>query len=115
VASVEECRAALDHLGERLSAVDPDVRTRHALDRRLSCQVPDLQVTFVGQLRDGRLHDVSIVEDDSPVEAQVRLTVGSDDLVALTHGRLSFGAAWARGRLKIDASMLDLLRLRILR
>ncbi len=112
MASVEECRQALDHLIERLSSVDPEVRRRHSLDRRLSCRVPDLATTFVGQLRDGTLHDVSTVEAGLPVQAQVRLTVSSEDLVALTDGRLSFAAAWARGRLKIDASMLDLLKLR---
>lgn len=76
--------------------------------------MPDLGTTFVGQLRDGTLHDVSMAEDGTPVEAQVRLTVGSEDLVALTDGRLGFATAWARGRLKIDASMMDLLKLRTL-
>lgn len=114
VASVEECRQALAHLTDRLSAVDPDVRRRHSLNRRLSCRVPDLDVTFVGQLKDGTLHDVCTVDDGSPVEAQVRLTIASDDLVALTDGRLSFATAWARGKLKIDASMMDLLKLRTL-
>lgn len=84
------------------------------MNRRLSCRVPDLDVTFVGQLRDGTLHDVVPAEGGQPVEAQVRLTVSSDDLVALTDGRLSFATAWARGRLKIEASMMDLLRLRTL-
>lgn len=112
MASVEECRQALDHLTERLSSVDPDVRRRHSLNRRLSCTVPDLETTFVGQLRDGTLHDVSTVQDGSQVAAQVRLTVSSEDLVALTDGRLGFAAAWARGRLKIDASVMDLLKLR---
>ena len=84
------------------------------MTRRLSCRVPDLDVTFVGQLRDGSLHDLYTAEDGAAVEAQVRLTVPSDDLVALTDGRLSFATAWARGRLKIDASMMDLLKLRTL-
>ncbi|MEP6462359.1 MAG: SCP2 sterol-binding domain-containing protein [Frankiaceae bacterium] len=114
MASVEECRHALDHLTERLSAVDSNVRRRHSLNRRLSCRVPDLALIFVGRLQDGTLHDVSVADDGTPVQAQVRLTVASDDLVALTDGRLSFATAWARGRLKIDASMLDLLKLRTL-
>jgi putative sterol carrier protein len=44
----------------------------------------------------------------------VRLTVDSDDLLALCHGEMPFAAAWARGRVRIDASVLDLLRLRTL-
>ena len=113
MASVEECQEALEHLTDRLSSVDPDVRRRHSLNRRLSCRVPDLEVTFVGRLRDGTLHDVSVAEEGA-AKAQVRLTVASDDLVALARGQLSFSTAWARGRLKIDASMMDLLRLRTL-
>ena len=45
-------------------------------------------------------------------KAQVRLTVGSDDLVALTDGELDFGRAWLSGRVKVEASVRDLLKLR---
>lgn len=77
----------------------------------MSCTVPDLGVVFSGQLRDGQLVDVTT--DPAP-KAQIRLTMSSDDLVALTDGTLSFPAAWSSGRVKIDASMLDLLKLRSL-
>ena len=46
--------------------------------------------------------------------AQIRLTVGSDDLLAVTRGELPISSAWAAGKLKIEASMLDLIRLRTL-
>jgi hypothetical protein len=45
-------------------------------------------------------------------KADIRLTMSSDDLVALTDGRLSFGPAWASGRIKLEAGLRDLLRLR---
>jgi hypothetical protein len=45
-------------------------------------------------------------------KADIRLTMNSDDLVALTEGRLSFGPAWASGRVKLEAGLRDLLRLR---
>ena len=38
--------------------------------------------------------------------------MSSDDLVALTDGHLHFGKAWASGRLKLEAGLRDLLRLR---
>ena len=38
--------------------------------------------------------------------------MSSDDLLALVNGGLKVPAAWATGRLKIDASMMDLLRLK---
>jgi hypothetical protein len=44
--------------------------------------------------------------------ADIRLTMTSDDLVALTDGRLSFGSAWQDGRVKLEAGLRDLLRLR---
>ncbi len=51
---------------------------------------------------------------DPDRRADVRVTVTSDDLVALTQGRLNFGTALVSGRLKVDASVLNLLRLRSL-
>ena len=110
MATREECQEALERLAERLGSVDPALKRKHGVDRTLSCHVPDLGETWTGQLRDGHLHDVQAVE----APAQIRLTVGSDDLIALTSGRLSFASAWASGRLKVDAGVRDMLRLRTL-
>lgn len=111
MATVEECREALHGLATRLAGVDGDLRTRHAVDRTLSVHLSDLGATFTGALRGGGLHDI---EQDTGARAQIRLTATSDDLVAITAGALTFPAAWATGRLRIDASPLDLLRLRAL-
>jgi len=62
-------------------------------------------------LRDGSLQDIT---RDGQGRAQIRLTVDSDDLIAITEGELNFAAAWATGRLRIDANPLDLIRLRSL-
>jgi hypothetical protein len=68
-------------------------------------------VTFTGTLtEDGLLH---VTEEPRP-DAQIRLSVTSDDLLALCEGELAFGSAWTRGRVRIDASVMDLLRLRTL-
>jgi putative sterol carrier protein len=45
-------------------------------------------------------------------KADIRLTMTSDDLIALTEGKLHFGPAWATGRVKLEAGLRDLLRLR---
>jgi len=110
VASKEQCEAALQSLARRLGGVDPAVRERHSLDRRLAVVVPDLGTSWSGRLRDGQLTDV--VEGGE--KGQITFTTSSDDLVALTEGRLSFPSAWASGRLKVDAGVRDLLRLRSL-
>lgn len=112
MATQQDCEAALRRVAATLVGGGPDDQSRHLLDRSVSCTVPDLGLTFTGRLEDGGLVDMASPPTGTAPRAQIRLTVGSDDLVALTDGRLGFGAAWAQGRLKVDASMLDLLRLR---
>lgn len=111
MATVEECAAALQRVADQLGSVDPDTRSKHVLDRSLACRVSDLDVTFRGELRDGGLHDV---RQGSAEGAHIKLRVSSDDLVALADGRIGFAGAWATGRVKVDASLTDLLRLRTL-
>lgn len=111
MATQHECEAALHRVAASLAGAGRDASAK-VFDRSVNCTVPDLGITFTGQLRAGGLTDVAAAPAGTPARAQIRLTVGSDDLVALTDGRLGFGSAWTQGRLKIDASMLDLLRLR---
>lgn len=115
MASLQECEAALHDLARRLASVDPDLRRRHAADRTVSCRVPDLGVVFSVRLADGCVTDLRCEDvQDGAGQAQVRITAASDDLVALVAGDLTPPAAWATGRLTVEASVLDLLRLRAL-
>lgn len=115
MASLQECEAALHELAARVAAVDPDLRRRHTVDRTVSCLVPDLGVVFHLQLSGGSVGDLHCrPEQVTATQAQVRLTATSDDLVALIDGELAPPAAWASGRLRVEASVLDLLRLRSL-
>ncbi|HEX7354834.1 MAG TPA: hypothetical protein VF288_08390 [Mycobacteriales bacterium] len=111
MATAVECQRALLALAARLNEVDEQVRGRVAPDRTLSLRVPDLEVTFGGRLHEGNLVDIV---PDGAEPAQVRLECSSDDLIALVEGSLAAPLAWATGRLRIDASPLDLLRLRSL-
>lgn len=108
MATVAQCRAALDTLAAKLATPGRHPARRRP-ERTLSCRVRDLDVAFAGVLRDGRLSDV---REDPGARGQVRISVDSDDLVALAEGRLGFTAAWTGGRLRVDASVTDLLRLR---
>jgi predicted lipid carrier protein YhbT len=109
MATEAETRDALQRIAIRISEVDADRLAEHVVERTISCQVPDLGLIFHTRLHEGGLDPFKT--DDSPT-AQVRLTVKSDDLVALADDELHAGKAWATGRLKIDASLGDLLRLR---
>jgi predicted lipid carrier protein YhbT len=111
VATVEQCEQALRSLAARLAAVEAETRARHVVQRTVTCRVTDLDVVFRARLDEHGLQDVEQVDDPS---AQVRLATSSDDLVALVDGRLGVPSAWAAGRLKVEASVLDLLKLRSL-
>jgi len=114
MATSEQCRAALDRLSANLSRAEGDVRRAAALDRSLSCWITDLDLTFLGRLRDGRIQDVTEVPGPPSERAQIRLAMRGDDLVALVAGELNFAHAWATGRVKLEAGLRDLLRLRSL-
>jgi hypothetical protein len=98
-------------LAERLAGADGDAKQKASFDRTLSCTLTDLEVTFAGRIHDGTLTDIRQV---SGGRAQVRRRMSSDDLLRLVDGELNLAAAWASGRVKIDASVFDLLKLRSL-
>ncbi|MBV9025361.1 MAG: SCP2 sterol-binding domain-containing protein [Streptomycetaceae bacterium] len=114
MATIEECRTALDRLSENLGQAAGDVRRAAALDRSLSCRITDLDITFTGRLVEGRIQEVTTVPGPPSEHAQIRLTMAGDDLVALVDKKLDFAKAWASGRVRLEASLLDLLRLRTL-
>jgi len=108
MASVEECEAAFDRLAQRLERATQQGRSS-SLDRTISCRLPDLDVVYSGRIKDGRLVEVGRARND---RAKVKLTMTSDDLVALVDGRLRLASAWASGRVKVDASIPDMVKLR---
>jgi len=111
MATAEECRQALESLTGRLRELDPADREAHLVDRVVSCKVSDLGVTFVTHLRPDGASPVTVANgSDGP--AQVRFTTKSDDLIAIAEDPGSIGRAWLTGRLKVEASIFDLLRLR---
>ena len=121
MATTQECRAALDTLSGRLAAAPPEVRSAAALDRSVSCHLKDLDVTFTGRLRAGGIEVTDTLAGPHPrpgrsdthrQKTAIRLTMSSDDLVALVAGELDFAHAWATRRLTLDASFRDLLTLR---
>jgi hypothetical protein len=83
------------------------------LDRSLSCRLTDLDEVVLGRLSTGAVRDLHVLPHGPEVpKADIRLTMKSDDLIALTDGQLHFGTAWATGKVKLEAGLRDLLRLR---
>ena len=111
MATMEQCMKALEGILGDLAAKP----AAQGLDRSLSCRLTDLGQTVRGRLARGSVRDLRAEPDGQSLEkADIRFTMASDDLVALTEGRLSFGPAWASGRVKLEAGLRDVLRLRTL-
>ena len=95
----------------RLAAREPS-DSRSSLDRSLACVIRDLDVVFAGRLREGRLDDIHRLPPGDRPHAQVKLTMTSDDLLRLVDGELNMAGAWAKGKVKVDAGIRDLVKLR---
>ncbi|GGN88515.1 hypothetical protein GCM10010112_72050 [Actinoplanes lobatus] len=104
MATVEECRQALNDLAARLAA-NAEAQGKLDLDRTLACRLTDLGAAFHGRITGGRL--VDITDGDDP-KAKIALVITSDDLIALVDGRLEL----TRVISSIRANPFDLLKLR---
>ena len=108
--TAEECRTALQKLAGRLSELTPAERDQYFGNRTISVTIPDLNVTFVSVLGSGD----DLVREAAPGEppAAIRMTAKSDEVIALAEQPMNIARAWVTGRIKIEASMKDLFRLR---
>ena len=108
--SAEECREALQKLAGRLSELSPDDRDNYFGNRSISVTIPDLGVTYATTLGSGDDPVREVAPDEPP--ADIRLTANSDEVVSLAESPMNIARAWMAGRVKIEASMRDLFRLR---
>ena len=111
MATAEECRTALETLAGRLTEVDPQKRSGVLADRSLSCTVTDIGVTFVTKLGPDGAGPVTEAGPGDP-PAQVRFSAPSDELMAISGDPKRFVRSWLTGKVKVDASLSDILRLR---
>jgi predicted lipid carrier protein YhbT len=114
VASAKQCRSALDQLAKTIDTIDPHLRTKHLPERTVACRVKDLDVVFTARLDEDGVHDIvelPSANGDAP-QADVRLTLDSDALIALVNREDDFVSAWLHGRVQVSAPVRDMLRLR---
>jgi hypothetical protein len=77
--------------------------------RTIEATCTDLELVYHAVWRSGRLGDIV---PGAAEAADIRIHVASPDLVRLADGTLQFREAWATQRVRVQASMTDLLRLR---
>jgi len=109
VASVDECRQALQDLAARLDRNAETVRDKVDLERTLACRITDLDTAFHGRISGGRL--VELADGDDP-KAKIALSPCSDGLLALVRGDLDVTRAVTSRWVSIKANPFDLLKLR---
>jgi hypothetical protein len=111
MATAEECRSALESLVGRLAGLDAADRAAYLADRTLSCTVTDLGITFLTKLGPDGAGPVTDATGTDP-RANVRFSTSSDELLLIAADPGRFARSWLTGRVKVDASLSDLFRLR---
>ncbi|MGH2684069.1 MAG: SCP2 sterol-binding domain-containing protein [Actinomycetota bacterium] len=112
MASTEEVQTKLEQLIARLGANEEAAREleRSLPDPRiLGLHVTDHDVHFWTELAGGRLGPL---HQERHERAHIRVAAGSDDLIALVDGGSSLFSAYVSGRVRVEASFSDLLKLR---
>jgi hypothetical protein len=111
VASKAEVGEALARLLARLDGNEAHLRSAIPGHKVLRCHVPDLDSSWYAVINDGHVsRPTERPPDDGRVD--VTLQVASDDLVDLVEERVSFPSAFLSGKVRVDASLADLLRMR---
>lgn len=109
MATVTEVEAVLSQLLARMGQLDESTRTLLPSRRTIQARCPDLDLDRFAEWVDGELR---VLDEPPRRRADIRVTVDSDDLMAIHAGQLSFSRAYAANRVRVDASMTDLLRMR---
>ena len=112
VATKAEVERQLGLLMSRLDGNEANVRSAIPTRKVLCCHVADLGADWYSVVENGHVSQPSEAPPNG--RADITLRVGSDDLVDLVEGRTTFLSAFASGKIKVDASIVDLLRLRSL-
>jgi predicted lipid carrier protein YhbT len=111
VAEVDAVRSAILEVVRRLDELEHE--HRHKIpDRTVSVVVTDLDLSWSGRFVGGHLVDVAEIDPAAAPDAHLRLRMDSDVLLDLVEDRLGFAHGWAKGQIRVDARLRDLLELR---
>lgn len=109
VASLPEVERTLRDLVRRLEDSSVDASSLPE-ERFLVVAIRDLDHTFTARLTQGKIYDLQSAEPSG--DEDVKISVSSDDLIALTSGRMGVTTAMLTGKLRVDAGVRDLLAIR---
>jgi putative sterol carrier protein len=113
VATKDEVSRAIERLMARLDGNEANVRSAIPGRKVMGCLVLDLDASWYSVIDNG--HVSPPTQTPPPGEpVAVLLKVSSDDLIDLVEERTSFMSAFLSGKVRVDASFTDLLRLRTL-
>ena len=112
MATKQEVEAKLRELISRLEATE---EARGSLAgslpeaRIIAVQVSDLGTEYWTEMSDGVMDEL---REGAPARADIRIRAASDQLVDIIDGRRSMFSSVMTGRVKVEAGLADLLRLR---
>jgi hypothetical protein len=112
VATKRQVETKLRELIKRLEGTEEGVAAlSDALPepRVIEVYVPDLDESFWTELASGKMGKL---HGGTPPRADIRLEAGSDDLIEVLDGRRSMFSSYVAGRMKVEASFADIMRLR---
>jgi hypothetical protein len=111
MATIDEVHDAVERLNAMFGDLD-DTTRRKIPDESVSVLVKDLGVAYACRFASGDVVDVRRIEPADVSGATLKITCTSDTLLDVVDGRLHFGHAWATGKVRVDAKLRDILKLR---
>jgi SCP-2 sterol transfer family protein len=112
VATKRQVETKLRELIKRLEEADEGVTALSGAlpePRVIEVYLPDLDESFWTELASGKMGKLHA---GKPHQADIRLEADSDDLVEVLDGRRSMFSSYVAGRMKVEASFADIMRLR---
>jgi len=109
----KQVRAKLQEMIDRLDQAGEEAQANLARtltsSRTIQIDVTDLEVSYWTELSEGRMSELE--EGEAP-DVDIRMRAKSDDLVAMIDGEVGMMSSFMSGRVRVDASISDLLALR---
>jgi hypothetical protein len=114
VPSKKRVKAQLQEMIDRLDRAGDEVHENLARAlprrRRIQIDVSDLEASYWTDLAKGRMGKLN--EGEAPDGADITLRASSDDLSDMIDGEKSLVSMYFRGKIRINASLSDIMALR---